>query len=328
MPKFLEKFHRTQHDDKHNDKTASASSSSGRSSRDSKQPLAQYPSPPPYTEASTKQPFGPSSEDKAAATRAPATFDKKFQMDAGFGASYSSSQSESKGTDYPGPSTVRTSLQVCPHEDLTFERLQLIKGILLKKHVKEIDIIHNTKEKQHKQRPTLGNIWTCSANDSRISEGTFKMKLSSTPRTFFGHSRSRVIELELHVRWTLQIPKFSDNDPDKIHSCLQKFDKIPLCRHRMMNDRWIQESVYNYQTAPDPTKISAIDQYMQDTHKSTRPPLQNIPAFDCDRCKTHVEVSGEDMIIWNDIFVEITRHLGEGVVENDPAWLAQCGIEP
>ena len=325
MPRFLETFHHTRHDDKHEDDIASASS--GRNSRDSKKLLAESSSPPPYTEVSKEQSFGLSSEDKAAATRAPGVINKSFPMDA---ASHSSSQSDSKGTD-PGPSTVRTSLKVCQHENLTFERLQFIKGILYKKHLEEIDIIKNTEEEQHFQELVMRDnwpckIWACRANDC-LTVGTFEMKLSSKPHTFFGHSRGPVIELELHVHWTLHLRQaISHNTPDKVHYYLQKFDKVPLCPHRMMNDPWIQETVSNFRTAP---KLSSIDQYMQNTHKSTPSPVQNSPAFDCDHCKTHVKVSYDlHQGIVDEVFVEITRHLGEGVLENDPAWLAQCGIEP
>ena len=330
MPKFLDRFHHTQHDDKHKDDTASASS--GRNSWDSKHLLAQSSSPPPYAEGSKQQPFGLSSDDKAAGIRAPGAINKNFQTDAGVAASYSSSQSDSKGTD-PGPSTRRTSLQVCQHENLTFERLQLIKGILYKKHRKEIDIINNTEEKQHFQNLILrdnwvSQIWTCSADDI-LSTGTFKMKLSSRPRTFLGHSKGHVIELELHVRWKLYLRKaIFDKDLGEIHEYLQKFDKIPLCPHRMMNDPWIQETVYAFRTTSDPTKLSSTDKHMLDTHKSTRPDVQNKPAFDCDRCKTHVKVSRDFKSISDEVIVEITRYLGEGVLENDPTWLAQCGIEP
>lgn len=332
MPRFRDKFHHTQHDDKRKDDTASASS--GRHSRDSKKFLAQSSSPPPYTEGSKQQPSGLSSDDKGAATRAPDAINKNFQTDAGVAASYSSSQSDSKGTD-PGPSTRRTSLQVCPHENMTFERLQFIKGILYDKHLKDgIDIIRNTEEKQHLEitGDWPSKIWACRADDQqRHTGGTFSMKLSSKPRTFFGHSRGPVIELELHVHWKLKIGLAnSENTPDQINTYLQMSDKVPLCPHRMLNDPWIQETVYNFRTARAP-KLSSTDKYMQNTHKSTQPPVRNSPAFECDRCKTHVKVSFKsdpEFSSLDEVNVEITRHLGEGVLENDPAWLAQCGIEP
>lgn len=45
--------------------------------------------------------------------------------------------------------------------------------------------------------------------------------------------------------------------------------------------------------------------------------------MDCDYCKTHIKVSGEN---GRGPQIEVTRYLGEGVSENDPAWLAQCGV--
>ena len=328
MPRFLEKLHHTHHDDKHKHDTASASASSGRNSRDSKHLLAQSSSPPPYTEAYKNQPYGLSSEDKAAATRSPGTIDKMFQTDAGVGTSYSISQSDSRGTG-AGPSAVRASLQLCPHEDLTFERLRSIKGILYKKHVKEIDIIHNTEEKQHAENQDQ-DIWVCHADD-RLHDhtGTFRMKLSSKPHKIFGHKRDPVVELELHVCWKLDIwGARSDTTRDKINLFLQKSDKVPLCPHSMMNDPWMQKTVYNFRKVRDVPKPSSVDKYMQGTHKSKPSPSQPPQAYDCERCKTHVEVSYEPYYVCDVVFVKITRHLGEGNVENDPTWLAQCGIEP
>ena len=330
MPRFLEKLHHTQHDDKHNDNTASASSE--RTSRYSKQALAQSSSPPPYTEVSKNQPFGLSSEDKATATRAPGAIDKKFQTDAGVGASYSSSQSDSRGTD-AGPSTVRASLQLCQHEDLTFERLQFIKGILYDKYLKDgIDILRITDEKVHEEiEDPVGTgplkIWAC--HIGRLNTGIFKLKLSSKPHKFFGHARDPIIGLELHVCWQLNVwCSTSDNSRDQINQFLQTFDNVQLCPHRMMNDPWIQETAYNFRTIRDVPKPSSMDQCMQYTHKRKPPPSQPPQAYDCDRCKTHVEVSYKTNDLRDEVFVKLTRHLGQGVVENDPTWLAQCGIEP
>ena len=336
MPRFLDRFHHTQHDDKHKDDTASASS--GKNSRDSKHLLAQPSSPPPYAEGSKQQHFGLSSDEKAAATRAPGAINKNLPNDVGVAASYSSSQSDSKGTD-PGPSTRRTSLQVCQHENLTFERLQLIKGLLYDKYLKDgIDIIGNTEEKQHHEiknplRLWPPDVWACCADDQRRDTvGTSRMKLSSKPHNFFGHKSGHVVELELHVNWTFKIGRaISDKTRDQINLYLQKSDKVPLCPHKMMNDPWIQDTIYNFPIGRDASKPTSIDIYMQYTHKSTQPPVQNSPAFACDRCKTHVKVSYEsipDFPIFDQVKVEITRHLGEGILENDPTWLAQCGIEP
>ena len=332
MSRFIDKFHHTHHDEKHKDDTASASASSGRTSRYSKQLSAQSSSPPPYTEASKNQPFGLSSEDRAAATRAPGAIDKKFQPDAGVGASYSSSQSASRGTDYPGPSTVHTSLQLCQHEDLTFERLQFIKGILYDKYLKKgIDIIKNTKEEQHEVTVKEGGeyLWACHADDDlKRTIGTIKMKLSSKPHRFFVHSKGPVIGLELHVHWAIETGRaFLGNTRDKIDLYLQKCDKVLLCPHRKLNDPWIQETIYNFRKGRD-AKLSSIDKYIQRTHQSKPPPPQPPQAYDCDRCKTHVEVSYKPETVYDEVFVKITRHLGEGVSENDPTWLAQCGIEP
>ena len=334
MPRF--KLHHTHHDDKDKDNTASVfSSSSGRNSRDSKQLLTQSSSPPPYTEGSKNQHYGLSNEDKAAATRSPGAIDQKFQSDAGVGASYSSSQSDSKGTD-AGPSTVRASLQLCQHENLTFERLQFIKGILYEKYRENgIDIIRNTKETQHQEieglkRTWPPKVWACHADDlMNDTTGTFRMKLSSNPHKLFGHKRDLVVGLELHVCWKLEIwGARSGNSRDRIDQFLPKSDHVQLCPHRMMNDPWIKETVYNFLAFRDVPKPSSMDQYMQYTHKSKPPPPQLPPAYDCDRCKTHVEVSYEPYSVTDEILVKITRYLGEGIGEYDPAWLAQCGIEP
>ena len=332
MPRFLDRFHHTHHDDNYD--TTSSSASSGRTSRDSKQLLAQSSSPPPYTEVTRNQPYGLSSEDRVAGTRAPGTIDKNFQTDAGVGASYSSSQSASRGTD-AGPSTVRASLQLCQHEDLTFERLKSIKDILYEKYLEDgIDIIRITDENIHEKIdgpkgtwPRM--IWACHANNGLgRPAGTFKMKLSSKPHKFFGHKRDPVIGLELHVRWKLDVGwATSDNSRDQINQFLQKHDKVQLCPHMMLNDPWIQKTAYNFRTIRDVPMLSSMDQYMQYTHKSKPPPPQPPQAYNCGRCKTHVEVSYEPhQGPYDKVFVDITRHLGEGVVENDPTWLAQCGI--
>ena len=335
MPEFLKKLHRTQHDDKHKDNTASASpsTSSGGTSRDSKHLQAQTSSPPPYTEVSKNEPFDLSTEDEATATRAPGAIDKRFQTDAGVGASYSSSQSDGRGTAYPGPSTARASLQLCPHEDLSFERLQSIKSILHDKHMKKgMDIIRITDKKVHKEigDPVEGyqrNTWACAA-DYRLScySGTFRMKLSSKPHKIFGHKRDPVIGLELHVCWTLEVGYARcGNSRDQINGFLQKSDKISLCPHKMMNDPWIEETVYNFRRVRDVPMLNSVEKHMQGTHKSKPPPSQPPQAHDCDRCKTHVEVSYKPDDYYDEVYVKIERHLGEGVVENDPAWLAQCG---
>ena len=336
MPRsrFLEKFHHTHHDDNHRHDTASASASSGRTSWDSKQVLAQSSSPPPYTEAYENQPYGLSSEDQAAETRVPRAIDEKFQMDAGVGASYSSSQSDSRGTE-EGPSTARTSLRLCPHEDLTFERLKSIKGMLYEEYLKNgMEIIRNTKEERHEkvQDPDEKwpcKIWACHAdNEGRLSTGIFKLKLSSKPHKFFGHKRDPVIGLELRIWWELRVYCASGNSRDQINQFLQMCDMIQLCPHMMMDHPWIQKTVYNFRRVRDVPEPSSMDQYMQYTHKSKPPPPQPPQAHDCNRCKTHVEVSYKPSKHFDVVYVRITRHLGEGVEENDPTWLAQCGIVP
>ena len=264
---------------------------------------------------------------------APVLSTKNFQSDAGVGASYSSNQSDSRGTD-AGPSTVRTSLQVCPHGDLTFERLQLLKDILYKSYLKNgMDIIRNIKEKHHKiildpDEEGPFDIWACRADELCLSTGTFKLKLSSKPHKFFGHKRGPVIGLELHVWWELKVWRASGNSRDQINQFFQEFDNVQLCPHRMINDPWIQKAAYNFRRVRDVPKPSSTDQYMQYTHRSKPPPPQPSQADDCSHCKTHVEMSYKPNDLFDVVIVEITRHLGEGIVENDPTWLAQCGIGP
>lgn len=270
---------------------------------------------PPHAEVPNDVPFGLSREDKAVVARAPGATDKTYPEDA-VAASHLINRSEKKETDL-GPHAVHTFVRVCPHENLSFERLQTILKLPGFKSSKEdINAIGAMDEIQQHSKSGARVCFPIDGFPQRPA-GTFKLKYNSK------HKRGwtgPVIGLELHATWTLDSYKPSTTRND-IQASLQKLENVPLCPHRTMNDPWILEMIYKI-AHPHEEPSDPIDEWGK--------PPSSISDFaersqDCDRCKTPITITvckgGLD-----GPQVKVIRRLGPGSSENDPDWLAQCGV--
>ncbi|CAD6573282.1 MAG: hypothetical protein ASARMPREDX12_005942 [Alectoria sarmentosa] len=273
---------------------------------------------PPHPDRLKHLPFGLSSEGKAVVLQDTSATDKTYPENA-FVIPHLINESDNKGTD-PGPYPVETFVKVCPHENLSFGRLQRILSLpKFKSNWMGIDAIGGTKEERHTQLSS-SNDRTCQLNDGIFSNlsGTFKLRYNSKHRHGW---KGPVIGLELHATWTLARYKVGVTEEDN-QASFKDLEKIALCPHNMMNDPWILDALYMIAHPPE-VSSDPIDLWNSGERDLSSGRHYTERDIDCDHCKTHIKVSGED---GDRPQVEVLRHLGEGVSENDATWLAQCGV--
>ncbi|CAF9931459.1 hypothetical protein IMSHALPRED_008633 [Imshaugia aleurites] len=259
---------------------------------------------------------GLSAEDKAAGPQETGAISKTYPEDA-IAPSHPDDLSDNKTVD-PGPSLVDPSVRICPHEKLSFERLQRILNLdRFKSSYEGIEAIGAKEEPQHLE--SLGS-WTCYPNGTYTNpRGTFKFKYNHH------HSKNHgwkillgpVIGLELSVTWTLGYYTCGMIDTE-VKESLEKLGKVKLCPHKKLNDPWILQIIRREGT-PDASS-DPVDQWEKPR------PTSFEENQECDQCKTHIQVTGDRILSKHlQAMVKVTRCLGPGVSANDPDWLAQCG---
>lgn len=269
---------------------------------------------PPHAQASEDVPGGLLGEEEAAVRRTTGAADKTFREDA-VAASQLVNQSNSKGAE-PGRSPADKVVQLCPHEELDFDRVQRIlelKGFKYKKG--GIDALRDKEISQHEKSRSWSTSLICHPNNNPPSEPSGDFRLIYHSKYRIGSKSIR--GLALHVTWTLSFHPTGAAE-EIIQESLNKL-VINLCPHKKINDLWVASKIHMIANPPEPSS-DPIDLWGKKP-KSTSIRISTKHEQDCVDCGAHIKVSGVNGCRPE---IEVTRILGECISENDPAWLAQC----
>lgn len=314
MKNMLLSSHRHEKKDDDNASTMSRSSRASSMTLVNPDSFSTQPSSPHDAEKPKRFPFGLSNEGKIAVPGATAATNKTYPENA-IAASHLIDELDNKVTS-SGPHPDDNFLRICPHENLSFERLQRIVNLpKFKSSNKTIDAIGGTQAKEHIQIFDFDDR-TCCPIEGHLFEakGVFKLKYRSKHHVL---RVSSVVGLELHVTWTLGYYKDGATRED-IEQYLEKLQEVPLCSHKSMNDPWIIDTMYMIAHPPE-VSSDPIDQWQKP--RISEPSIERDQ--DCQLCRTHIKLSG---VAGRRPKVEVTRILGAGVSKDDLVWRAQCGF--
>ena len=269
-------------------------------------------SSPPHAKVPKYVLSGLSSEEKAAVPQATDAIDKTYPEDA-IAPSHPDDLSDNKTTD-PGPSLAEPCVKICPHENLSFERLQRILNLEgFQSSNRGIDAIGATKEMHHTKSIGSWTSWTCCPNGASTDpEGTFNLKYN---RHHSIRNGWKTVGLELRATWKMGYHG-SGITQTNIDEFLKKLENVTLCPHKKLDDPWIRQRIHR--NALPKVSSDPVDQWEA---KQSSNPVYGKEKQDCDHCGAHFVVSG-----WSILEVKVRRCLGQGVSADDPAWLAQCGV--
>ena len=206
------------------------------------------------------------------------------------------------------------SVHICPHETLSFDRLERIANLPnFKTNGKKIDVLtpasdhhhrghdKDTKEPQDSCKPLGYNI------DSFIGSlkgfGTYAWKSSgSTPG----------ILLSFHWEMRcLESTSFKCDSPTELQEFLDKTN-IWLCPHKKISDIAIVKGIYGI-VNPLGKPVDPIDRYMAKEVGN-----------DCEHCGTKIKVYKRKEGVDKCCRVDTKRYLGKAETVGDPMWVGQC----
>lgn len=213
-------------------------------------------------------------------------------------------------SDQKQPVTVQRSpyrVQVCPHEFLSFERLERIMSLPgFKGSYKKLEALTAG---LHHVDSFASNNRLCKPRPIDYDDLQAEIE--------YLHSKGQ--GLFLTTRWFL--PNFIVRSSSK--SALQDFLRgldIMLCPHKTFDDPWIIEVLYRM-AHPKGRLADPLDQWEADV-KSAMDASGSCEAR-CQKCSTYYTlfVSGSEAKL------EVARNLGDGKSRLDPVWLAQYCVE-
>ena len=267
--------------------------------------------PPEYSEKSTSF-----SGEKMPERRVPITSGHQTSLDDT--PAYSLGRSGSKSLP------AEQCVQLCPHEFLSFDRLQRILALPNFKQSNEgIDALGSRYIEQHVHAP-LDPFRSCEPKESRgrvFSSGVVLRFLAES--TKYGY-RQKTPGMELRASYVLDLFWLKDSNNSKTFR--QELKKnledsgIFLCPHRRMSDKWVIERVC-LALRPKDTHIDPIDEWLvKEDLKRNLGPNRDI----CSECIATLRIRGRPDLL----LIDVVRFLGEGKDPNDPIWLAQCMSKP
>ena len=206
------------------------------------------------------------------------------------------------------PQSKPCCVQVCPHEVLSFERLQRILSLPgFKRSYKNLNALAagpdhelerwNSKNRRCTPRPIKFDGLHASDNYSFSKESLVLTTQWDPPkRTMESHYSSK----------------------SALQEFLQDLD-IKLCPHKTFDDPWVIEVLYRA-AHPKERLADPLDQWEADA----KFPIEAVERCkaQCQLCSTKFEMSTFSSLT----FLYVTRDLGEGISPSDPVWLAQCSI--
>lgn len=197
-------------------------------------------------------------------------------------------------------------VQVCPHEVLSFERLQRILSLPgFKGSFKVLDALtagpdHNDFYSSHNR--------LCKPRPVEFKD----------LETHSDYSCSASGCLSLTTWWILPIHKGQSHYSSR--SALQGFLRdlhIKLCPHKNFDDPWIVEILYR-KAYPKEKLADPVDQWEADAKFGLD---TNDCKAQCNLCSTSYKEIGSTKFM-----LSVTRDLGKGNSPFDPVWLAQCSV--
>lgn len=196
-------------------------------------------------------------------------------------------------------------VQMCPHEIISFERLQRILSLPgFKESYRNLEALAAGPDHE-----------LDSYSPNRVCKPR-QTKFSGL-ETFSEYSFSAT-SLVLNTRW--YVPKITKESHCSSRSALQEFLHdldIKLCPHKSLDDPWVVEVLYR--TAhPEERLADPLDQWEVDA---------NFPMEAGGKCETQCQLCSTSFEKPSGCcFLYVTRDLGKGDSPSDPKWLAQCSV--
>lgn len=222
----------------------------------------------------------------------------------------------------PSPSKSQPSepcVQLCPHEKLSFERMQRILALpRLDRSPEGIDALGGTAVEQHiTDSPTSSRTsWrTCQRH-----KGPGKETYGTVRLHYVSSSKSGNDGLGMRAAWWPYLDSFNRQGPSQ-NGLRQRLEdtKIQLCPHKKMSDGWTIDTLYKY-ICPGSVFMDLVDEWLvKEGVKESVVKSKD----DCVYCGTTFEITGSrDFPIIN-----VRRFLGQGIDADDPVWISQCEMD-
>ena len=230
-------------------------------------------------------------------------------------AAFSQLQTAAGTTESHLPAPPDPRVQICPHETLSFDRLQRILALPNFKDVflnKTLDALtaNCTPSQQHDFSPG-SYTRTCRLPQAEGSCYT------SPQGTFVYHYDHNQRGLSLHSNWTFT---HTPSAVDDSYGTLRRFldhTGVWLCPHRRLGDPVVAEALHG-RLHPDQV-MDPVEQYE----------VQARSRDNCEACETGFEMDygpgrlgGHQRVVT----VSTARFVGGAEAVDDPVWRAQCGM--
>ena len=199
------------------------------------------------------------------------------------------------------------SVQICPHETLSFERMKRIVQLPNFKYARD-KIGAFTKAPSHHHVLSSEGTYRCEPypKDFRSlnAQGHYKYRWG------FDGSYDGLV---LYVDWSMNLEEHKGFTSSR--SQLQRFLNaldIHLCEHIMMSDMEITAELFGF-CHPSRVEGDPVEAY-EETHRARS-------ANQCRKCHTTFETYQEE----EESHILVKRYLGQGTSIYEGRWLAQCG---
>ena len=216
----------------------------------------------------------------------------------------------------------RLVVQLCPHETLSFERMQRVLNLPdFKESRKAIDALGATAVPQHTRRQR-DSLRRCNLphKENYVGTGGYVQLRYVSTEIHLGKDLMGYSGLELSISWTLYPILFTNPSSSKksLKLNLGKFS-LSICPHHAVNDSAIVGLIHKVMH-PDDLLMDPIDEWLA----KVAPERHGKPyKHACTQCATVCEISGTK----SNPTLQIKRYLGKGTSANDPVWEAQCVIQ-
>lgn len=217
------------------------------------------------------------------------------------------------------PQPVETFVRLCPHETLSYERMQRILVLPgFKQSYEGIDALRGTTIGHTRRPPTFTHV--CHPRHDSDDSVTGYVQLhwvENVTRAAYGLGSPG---LEMRSFWYLDL--FSRNSEGLVTRMEIREEVgglgIWLCPHRWMDDEWIVDRMYLIMY-PEELFVDPIDEWL--AQKGIGGGVETFRQ-DCGCCGAVFEVEGSAYRPT----VSVTRFLGKGESAEDPVWLGRCDM--
>ena len=205
-------------------------------------------------------------------------------------------------------------VQICPHEALSFDRLQRIANLPnLKTNGKKIDALTPTSDHHHRghDKDTKEPQDSCKPLGYNISSFIGSLKGFGTYTWKSSGSKSGMM---LSFHWEMRCLESAEvkcDSPAELQAFLDS-THIWLCSHKKLSDLAIVNGIYGI-INPLGKPVDPIDRYMTKEVGN-----------DCEHCGTKIKVYKRKEGADRTCRVDTKRYLGKAEQAEDQVWLGQC----